>query len=280
MQVFRRCLAAFLVFVLPALLGAAAAHAQAPEPWTIGLQPAHSPVKAGIHNLNLLVSGLMVLIVIFVAALLGYVLFRYNARRNPVPSKLSHHTWLEVAWTVIPVMILVVIAIPSFRLVYFEDRTRDADLTVKATGHQWYWEYNYPDQENIRFDSYVIPDDQLKPDQLRLLDVDNPLVVPAGKNVRILTTSADVIHSFYIPSLGVQRYAIPGRMIETWVKVDQPGMYYGECNQICGTNHSAMPISIRAVSDQEFQAWVQDARTKFSEAGGTGRRTAVAELQR
>ena len=150
---------------------------------------------------------------------------------------------LEVAWTLIPVLILVVIAIPSFRLVYYEDRTDNADMTIKVTGHQWYWEYTYPDNGNVDFTSYMIKDEDLKPGQLRLLDVDNQLVVPAGKNIRILTTSADVIHSFFIPSLGVQRYAIPGRTIETWVRVNQPGTYYGECNQICGTNHSFMPIS-------------------------------------
>lgn len=280
MQSSRRCLAAFLGFLLTPLAGVSAAFAQVPQPWEIGMQPAHSPVKAGMHELNVLVSGLMVVVVIFVAALLAYVLFRYNAKRNPVPSKVSHHTWLEVAWTVVPVLILVVIAIPSFRLVYFEDRTRDADLTVKVTGHQWYWEYGYPDQNNLHFDSYVVPEDQLKPGQMRLLSVDNQLVVPAGKNIRILTTSADVIHSFFIPSLGVQRYAIPGRTIETWVRVDQPGDYYGECNQICGTNHSAMPISVHAVSAQDFQAWLQQAKTKFSDARPSGGPAQVAELQR
>ena len=164
-----------------------------------------------------------------------------------MPTRTSHNTVLEIAWTVIPVLILVVIAIPSFRLVYYEDRTHDADLTIKVTGHQWYWEYTYPDKNNIDFSSYIIPDDQLKPGQLRLLTVDNELVVPVGKNIRVLTTSGDVIHSFFIPALGVQRYAIPGRTIETWFRVDKPGMFYGECNQICGTNHSRMPIVVRAV---------------------------------
>ena len=211
---------------------------------------------------------LMALVTIFVAALLGFVMWRYRASRSPVASRVSHHTALEVAWTVLPVLILVVIAIPSFRLVYFEDRTSAADLTIKVTGHQWYWEYTYPDQGGIDFSSYAIPEDQLKEGQLRNLEVDNRLVVPAGKNVRILTTSGDVIHSFFIPSLGVQRYAIPGRTIETWVKVDQPGVYYGECNQICGTNHSVMPISVEAMTEQNFAAWVDQAKTKFA-AGET-----------
>ena len=242
------------------------AAAQVPQPWQIGMQTAHSPVQRSIESLHDLVLIIITAITLFVAGLLAWVVFRYNARRHPTPSQTSHNTVLEVAWTVIPVLILVVIAIPSFRLVYFEDRTQHADLTIKVTGHQWYWEYTYPDSGGLNFSSYIVPEDQLKPGQLRLLDVDNPLVVPAGKNIRILTTSADVIHSFYIPSLGVQRYAIPGRTIETWVNVDVPGDYYGECNQICGTNHSMMPISIKALAPEAFTAWVAQARTKFSEA--------------
>jgi cytochrome c oxidase subunit 2 len=156
--------------------------------------------------------------------------------------------------------------IPSNQLVYYEDRTFDAALTIKATGHQWYWEYTYPDKNNLDFTSYIIPDDQLKPGQPRLLTVDNELVLPVGKDIRILTTSTDVIHSFFIPALGVQRYAIPGRTIETWVRVDKPGIFYGECNQICGTNHSRMPIMVRAVSEQDFATWLEQARTKYSDA--------------
>jgi cytochrome c oxidase subunit 2 len=230
----------------------------------MGMQAPHSPVKEAIASLHGLVLIIITVITVFVALLLMWVMLRYNARRNPVPSRTSHNTVIEVLWTVLPVLILVVIAIPSFRLVYFEDRTHDPDLTIKVTGHQWYWEYTYPDQNNLDFSSYMVPDDQLKPGQLRLLDVDNQLVVPAGKKVRVLTTSADVIHSFFIPSLGVQRYAIAGRMIETWFEVDKPGVYYGECNQICGQNHSRMPISIRAVTPEEFTAWLAEAKTKFS----------------
>ena len=165
-----------------------------------------------------------------------------------------------------PNEILVVMAIPSFRLIYYEDRAHNADLTIKATGHQWYWEYTYPDKNNLDFSSYIIPDDQLKAGQLRLLTVDNELVIPVGKNIRVLTTSGDVIHSFFIPALGIQRYAIPGRTIETWMRADTPGTFYGQCNQICGTNHSRMPIVVRAVSDQDFAAWLEQAKTKFSDA--------------
>jgi len=208
---------------------------------------------------------IITIITVFVAVLLLFVTWRYEARRNPTPSRLSHHTGLEVAWTVLPILILVLIAIPSFKLVYYEDHTNDADLTIKATGHQWYWEYTYPDNANVDFTSYIVKDEDLKPGQLRLLEVDNPLVLPVGKNVRILTTSADVIHSFFIPSLGVQRYAIPGQTIETWVRIDRPGDYYGECNQICGTNHSQMPILIHAIPADQFNTWVVQAKTKFAD---------------
>ena len=261
MQAFKRSCYAAGGMVL-----ASSAWAQSPRNWQLGFQAPHSPVQQSIEGLHSLVVWLMALVTVFVAALLGFVMWRYSAKRNPVASRVSHHTALEVAWTVLPVLILVVIAIPSFRLVYFEDRTAAADMTIKVTGHQWYWEFAYPDQGGVDFSSYVIPEDQLKPGQLRNLEVDNRLVVPAGKNIRILTTSGDVIHSFFIPSLGVQRYAIPGRTIETWVKVDQPGVYYGECNQICGTNHSLMPISVEALSEPDFNAWVEQAKKKFASA--------------
>ena len=272
MHAFGRRLGAVSASLALALFGQVSlvpdqASAQVPRPWQIGMQTAHSPVEHGIHGLNNLITVIIVAITVFVAALLGYVVWRYNAKRNPVAGKLSHHSLLEVAWTAIPVLILVVIAIPSFRLVYFEDRTHDADLTVKVTGHQWYWEYTYPDAKGLHFESYMVNDQDLKPGQLRHFAVDNQLVVLAGKNIRILTTSSDVIHSFFIPSLGVQRYAIPGRTIETWMKVDQPGDYYGECNQICGTNHSDMPIAVHAVSPEDFQAWLDEkGKTKSKNA--------------
>jgi cytochrome c oxidase subunit II len=194
------------------------------------------------------------------------VMYRYNAKKNPVPSQTSHNTVIEILWTVVPVLILVVIAIPSFRLVYYQDRTPDPDMTIKVTGHQWYWEYNYPDQGNLDIESRYIHDEDLKPGQLRLLDVDNPLVIPVGKKIRILQGSTDVIHSWFIPALGVQRYAIPGRTIETWVEADQIGTFYGECNQICGQDHSRMPIAVKAVSDEDFKAWVEQAKKAASAA--------------
>ena len=284
MSRYRRLFAALMMMGTPG--GAALAQAVgAPRPWEMGMQPAFGPVKQQQIDLHDLVLVIITVITLFVAGLLLWVMWRYNAKRNPVPSRTAHHTLLEIAWTVIPVLILVVMAIPSFRLIYYEDRTRDADLTIKVTAHQWYWEYNYPDKDNIDFSSYIIPDDQLKPGQLRLLDVDNQLVVPVGKNIRVLQTSTDVIHSWFVPALGLQRYAIPGRTIETWFRVDKPGVFYGECNQICGTNHSRMPIVVRAVSPQEFDAWLIEAKTKFSDATpvrntSEPRRLAAAGVQR
>ncbi len=264
MHVLRRLGGAFAFTAGGALVTAGQALAQAPKPWQMGMQEPGSPVAHDIASLNNLVLWIITVITLFVAALLIWVMYRFNSKRNPTPSRTSHNTFLEVAWTVVPVLILVVIAIPSFRLVFFEDRTKEAVMTIMVTGHQWYWEYTYPDNGNVDFSSYYVKDEDLKPGQLRLLDVDNPLVLPAGKNIRILTNSADVIHSFYIPSFGVQRYAIPGRTIETWVRADKPGQYYGECNQICGTNHSYMPISIKVVTPEEFAAWVAEAKTKFA----------------
>jgi cytochrome c oxidase subunit II len=264
MQLFRRLIAISTLSATGAIALAGTAFAAQPMPWQMGMQPAGSPVQQRVEDLHGLILALITVITLFVAGLLAYVLWRFAASRNPTPTRTAHNTVLEVTWTLLPVLILVVIAIPSFRLIYYEDRTENADMTVKVTGHQWFWEYSYPDNGNVDFSSYIVPDDALKPGQLRLLDVDNQLVVPVGKNIRILATSADVIHSFFIPSLGVQRYAIPGRTVETWMRVNKPGTYYGECNQICGTNHSHMPISVRAVPQAEFDAWVAQAKTKFA----------------
>jgi cytochrome c oxidase subunit 2 len=266
MQEFRRLKATLVaLLLLVAVMPGGAAFAQAPRPWEMAMQPAFSPVKQQIIDLHNFVLVIITLITVVVGALLGWVMYRYNVNRNPVPGHAVHNTVLEIAWTVIPVLILVVMAIPSFRLIYYEDRTFDPDLTIKVTGHQWYWEYTYPDDGNLDFSSYIVPDDQLKPGQLRLLTVDHPLVVPVNKNIRILESSGDVIHSWFIPSLGVQRYAIPGRTIETWLRADKPGTYYGECNQICGTNHSRMPIMVQAVSEQDFEAWLVQAKKEFAD---------------
>lgn len=271
MQLLRRLVAAvslaslavaFLALFDPAL-------ADVPRNWQMGMQAPASPVATQIESLHNLVLVIITVITIFVAGLLAYVIWRFSAEKNPNPSQTSHHTGLEVAWTVIPVLILVLMAIPSFRLVYYQDRVTNADMTVKVTGRQWYWEYTYPDADGLNFGSRpleaksVKPVD-MKPGSKRLLDVDEPLVLPVGKNVRILSTSADVIHSFYVPALGVQRYAIPGRVIETWVRIDRPGTYYGQCNQICGEDHSNMPIAVRAVSPADYTAWLAEAKKKHA----------------
>jgi cytochrome c oxidase subunit 2 len=232
----------------------------------MGMQRSFSPIKDRIIDLHDLVLVIITVITLFVGGLLIWVMYRYNSQKNPVPTQTSHNTILEISWTVIPVLILVVMAIPSFRLIYYLDRTPDPDMTIKVTGHQWYWEYSYPDQGNLAIESRIIHDEDLKPGQLRLLDVDNQLVIPVGKKIRVLTGSSDVIHSFFVPSIGVQRYAIPGRTIETWMEADQVGTFYGECNQICGQDHSRMPISVRAVSEADFKAWVEQAKKAASAA--------------
>lgn len=269
MPLLRRLLAAaFLATLGTALLGmgfADPALADVPRNWQMGMQPAASPVQQGIISLHNLVLVIITVITLFVGALLAYVIWRFSAEKNPNPSQTSHNTVLEVAWTVIPVLILVVIAIPSFRLVYFQDRTQEADMTLKVTGRQWYWEYTYTDADNLNFGSRPLDAKNVRWQQgIRLLDVDEPLVLPVGKNIRILTTSADVIHSFFVPALGVQRYAIPGRTIETWVRIDRPGTFYGQCNQICGEDHANMPIAVRALPEAEFTAWLAEAKKKFA----------------
>jgi cytochrome c oxidase subunit 2 len=247
-----------------AAMPAAANQVGEPVPWGMGLQAAASPVKERIESLHDMVLVIITLITIFVLALLAYAVTRFSAARNPNPSRTSHNTLLEVAWTVIPVLILVVIAVPSFRLLYFQDRARDPDMTVKVTAFQWAWEYEYPDQDGLKFESYMVPTENLQPGQRRLLDVDNELVVPVGKEIRVLVTARDVIHSLFVPALGIQKYGIPGRTLETWFKVDRPGVYYGQCNQICGVNHAYMPIVVRAVPEAEFTAWVAEAKRRFA----------------
>lgn len=239
----------------------------APVPWAMGLQQSGGPIKDAISDFNHLVFWLMVAITVFVAMLLVWCVWRYSAGRNPTPSQNSHNTPLEIAWTIIPVLILLVIAIPSFRLIYYQDRARDAELTINVTGHQWYWNYRFPDHGNFAFDSRPVFDEDLKTGQMRNLEVDEPLVVPVGRAIRIMTNGADVIHSFFVPSLGVQRYTIPGRSLETWMQADRVGTYYGQCNQICGTNHWFMPIVVKAVPQAEFDAWVASARTRFAAEG-------------
>ncbi|MFG1395553.1 cytochrome c oxidase subunit II [Roseixanthobacter pseudopolyaromaticivorans] len=237
-----------------------------PSDWQIGLQDAATPVMASIHSFNNFVLAIIVAIVLFVMVLLAIVMVRFNERANPVPSKTSHNTLIEVIWTVAPVMILVAIAIPSFRLLHLELNIPPADMTVKVTGHQWYWSYEYPDNGGFGFDSLMVPEKDLKPGQPRLLAVDNEVIVPVNKTVRIQVTAADVIHSFAVPSFGVKIDALPGRLNESWFKATKEGIYYGQCSELCGRDHAFMPIAVRVVSQAEFDAWIAQAKQKFSAA--------------
>jgi cytochrome c oxidase subunit II len=245
---------------------AAVAGAAEPRPWQLGFQPSATPVHERLNTMHDELLVVISLITVFVLGLLLYVMVRFHHSRNAVPTRTSHNPLIEFLWTVIPVLILVVIAIPSFKLIYYMDRVPNADMTIKVTAHQWYWSYEYPDQAGLTFDSNLIQDKDLKPGQKRLLDVDNPLVVPVGATIRVLVTGTDVIHSWFVPSFGVQEYAVIGRLNETWMQVEHEGTYYGECNQICGVNHAFMPIAVKAVAKPEFEKWLVDAKKKFAVA--------------
>ena len=251
--------------------GAAFAELGQPSPWEWSLQPSGSPVMDNIHWFHSVLLTIITVITLFVLALLIAVMIKFNARANPVPSRTTHNTLIEVAWTLIPVLILVGIAVPSFRLLFLELDVPKADLTIKATGKQWYWSYAYPDNGKFEFDSLMAQDKQP-----RLLGVDNEMVVPVNKVIRVQTTGADVIHSFAVPSFGIKIDAIPGRLNETWFKATKVGMYYGQCSELCGKDHAFMPIAVRVVSDQEFASWVDAAKKKFA-SGGTHTYASAAE---
>jgi cytochrome c oxidase subunit 2 len=254
------------------------ASAEQPRPWEIGLQPAASPIAEMIHRFN---NGLLIvvtLITLLVLALLLYCMIRFNARAHPVPSKVSHNTLIEVIWTVVPILVLVGIAVPSFSLLFAEhdparaiqgyDPAVDKPLTIKATGNQWYWNYTYPDNGEVSFDSVMLTDaERTDPaNQPRLLAVDNQLVVPVGKVIRMQVIGADVIHSFAVPAFGVKIDAIPGRLNETWFRADREGVYYGQCSELCGRDHAFMPIAVRAVPQAKFDAWVAAAANDLTGA--------------
>lgn len=234
------------------------------RPWQMYYQDAFSPVMKEIHEFHALLLVIITGIVLLVLGILAYIIVRFNSKRNPVPSKTAHNTLLEVAWTIVPVIILVVIAIPSLKLLYNAGRTPAYDMTLKVTGHQWYWSYNYPDHGDITFDSIPIPEADLKPGQPRLLSVDNPVVVPVGATVQVLVNSDDVIHNWAVPSLGLKKDATPGRLNETWFRADVPGVFYGMCSELCGVNHYFMPIEVHALSKPDFDAWVTKAKEQFA----------------
>jgi cytochrome c oxidase subunit 2 len=259
-QVGRRLLGMTVAGI--ALVAGGAAFAETlgqPAPWEFRLQESATPVMDSIASFHDYLLAIITVITLFVTALLVAVVVKFNAKANPVPSKTTHNTLIEVAWTLIPVLILVSVAVPSFRLLFQELDIPAADLTIKATGKQWYWSYAYPDNGKFEFDSLLTQDKQP-----RLLGVDNEMVVPVNKVVRVQTTGADVIHSFAVPAFGIKIDAIPGRLNETWFKATKTGMFYGQCSELCGKDHAFMPIAVRVVSDQEFAAWVEDAKKKFA----------------
>ncbi|WP_424629130.1 cytochrome c oxidase subunit II [Bradyrhizobium sp. SYSU BS000235] len=244
-----------------AVAGTAFAGMGQPSAWEWTLQQSASPVMDNITWFHNFLLWIISAITIFVLILLIIVAVKFNARTNPVPSKTTHNTLIEVVWTIVPVLVLVCIAVPSFRLLFQELDVPKADLTIKATGKQWYWSYAYPDNGKFEFDSLLVADKAP-----RLLGVDNEVVVPVNKIIRVQTTAADVIHSFAVPSFGIKIDAIPGRLNETWFKATKEGMYYGQCSELCGKDHAFMPIAIRVVSDQEFATWVEGAKKKFASA--------------
>jgi len=257
MKVFSRLTAvAVTAGALVGSVSAALAGLGHPTPWQIGLQGSASPVMDDITSFHDFLLWLIAAIAGFVLVLLLIIIVRFNARANPVPSRTTHNTLLEVLWTILPVIILAAIAVPSFRLLFLELDVPKPDLTVKATGKQWFWSYAYPDNGNFEFDSLMVADKDLKPGQPRLLTVDNEMVVPVNKVVHVLVTGADVIHSFNVPSFGIRIDAVPGRINETWFKATKEGTFYGECSELCGRDHSYMPIAVHVVSQADFNAWV------------------------
>jgi cytochrome c oxidase subunit II len=282
MPVFSRLSAyALIVGILFASAGVALAGVGQPSPWQLGFQDAGSPVMVDIIWFHDFLLWIITGITVFVLVLLVVVMVRFNARANPTPSRTTHNALLEVAWTIVPVVILVAIAVPSFRLLFLQLDEPKPDLTVKATGKQWYWSYNYPDNGNFEFDSLIVEDKDLKTGQPRLLTVDNEMVVPVNKVVHVLVTGADVIHSFAVPSFGIKIDAVPGRLNDTWFKATSEGLFHGQCSELCGKNHAFMPITVRVVNDADFAAWIATEKknagletapsTAFAAAGAQAR---------
>jgi len=259
-----------LAALAPAAASAAAGHG---TNWGLGLQDAASPTMEHISSFHNMMMYIITAITLFVLALLVIVIVRFNKRANPTPSRTTHNTLIEVIWTAAPVLILVLVAIPSFKLLYFVDRVEDPDLTIKAVGRQWYWHYEVPEQEykgqtigGFAFDSYMKQDGELKEGDIRLLSVDNPISLPVGAKVQVLVAGGDVLHNFAIPSLGLKLDAVPGRLNETWtlIKEEFAGRtFFGQCSELCGNGHAFMPIEVRAVDDAAFMAWVKKGKEEF-----------------
>lgn len=256
----------FLAILGAGLMGALPALANEPVDWGLGFQPAATSSATRIHDFHNMLLVIISAIVLFVFVLLAYVALRFNARANPTPSKTTHNVLLEIIWTIVPVVILIVIAVPSFKILYQNDRIDKPDMTLKVTGHQWYWGYEYPDHGGIAFEARMVQEADLKPNQKRLLSTENVVILPVETNIALLTTApADgVIHAWTIPAFGVKIDAVPGRTNETWFRIEKPGVYYGQCSEICGKDHAFMPIEVHAVSKAEFNAWVEKAKVEFA----------------
>jgi cytochrome c oxidase subunit II len=258
--------------------GAAWAGLGQPTPWQMDLQGSASPVMEDVASFHFFLLWVIAVISAFVLALLLICIVRFNARANPTPSRTTHNTPIEILWTVVPVIILAAIAVPSFRLLFVQLQVPTPDLTVKVTGKQWFWSYSYPDSK-FEFDSMIVPEKDLKPGQLRLLAVDNEMVVPINKVVHVLVTGADVIHSFAVPSFGIRMDAVPGRLNETWFKATIEGVFYGQCSELCGKDHAFMPIAVRVVNESDFNTWLNGAKQKYAtDENGAHNALAATEL--
>lgn len=235
---------------------AGVAYAAGPQDWQMNFQPAVTPVMQEIESFHTLLLWVITIIAVFVLLLMLFVFVRFNSRANPEPQKFSHNTLIEVIWTGVPVLILMLIAVPSLRLLFLEDVIPEADFTIKATGYQWYWGYEYPDQGIGEYFANMVADEDLQEGQPRLLATDNAVVVPVGATVRVLVTGADVIHNWAMPPFGIKMDAVPGRINETWFRALEEGTYYGQCSELCGQRHAFMPIEVHVVSQDEFDSWV------------------------
>ena len=253
-----------LILTIIFLISPVKLFADQPQDWQLGFQKAasgHMEDLVWFHDYMLL--PIITAITAFVLFLVIYACVRYRAAKNPVASQTSHNTFIEIIWTLVPCLILIVMAVPSFKILYEQDEIPPADVTIKAVGYQWYWGYEYPD-ENIIFESYMIEEEDLKPGQPRLLTVDNEIVVPVNKVVKVLITANDVLHAWALPSFGVKRDAVPGRINETWFKADRTGTFYGQCSELCGIKHAFMPITVNVVSQDEYDKWLEEAKQKFA----------------
>ena len=260
-----------LAAVFASALGVQNAVAAEPKKWQLGFQEAVTPTMEKIDSFHDFVTILSIIIALFVMVLLLIVIFRFNEKSNPTPTTTTHNLPLEIAWTVIPILILVAMAVPSLKLMYFADRVDDPDMTLKIIGHQWYWTYEYPDHGNFTFDANIVTEEDIAKDSSlkRNMDTDERVVLPVGKKIQLLMTADDVLHNWGIPAFGIKLDTVPGRLNETWVQINKPGVYYGFCSELCGVNHAYMPITVEAVSPAAFEKWVKQAQKKYAKVDGS-----------